>query len=224
MRFLTEDDSRRVAEAVAAAEMRTGGEIATAVIPESDDYGYQELLFALVVGAIAWTVTLAAQAPLTALMDRLFWSWEPWMLAAVQGAIAMEVGLVAYWLAQVPAVDRLIVSRKRMAEAVARRARRHFVEAAVYDTVDRTGILLFVSVLERRVELIADRGINAQVQPETWSKIVAELTAGIRAGRTADALVAAVEACGDILDGRVARRSDDTNELPNRPTQLEKGS
>jgi putative membrane protein len=224
VRFLTETESRRVAEAVAAAEMRTGGEIATAIIPESDDYGYQELLFALIVGAIAWTVTLATQAPLTVLMDRLFWSWQPWMLAALQGAIAMEVGLVAYWLAQVPAVDRLIVSRARMAEAVARRARRHFVEAAVYGTVDRTGILLFVSVLERRVELIADRGINEQVQPETWSSIVAELTAGIRAGKTANALVAAVEACGNVLDGRVARRRDDTNELPNRPTQLEKGS
>ena len=224
MALLSEEESRRVAEAVAEAEQKTGGEIATAVIAESDDYGFRELVFALVVGVVAWSVAIAVRGPWEALLSRLFWGWDPWMLSAVQGAVGMIVGLLAYYVAQIPAVDRLIVSRSAMREAVARRARRHFMEAGTYDTVDRTGILIFVSLLERRVELIADRGINAQVPTDTWNAIVVKLTEGIRAGRMADALVEAVTACGEILDGKVARRADDTNELSDRPDQLEKGS
>ncbi|MCG8478476.1 MAG: hypothetical protein MI724_05215 [Spirochaetales bacterium] len=224
MSLLTEEESRRIAQAVEAAERKSGGEITTAVIAESDDYGFRELLFAVVVGVAAWIAAVAAQTPLTALLERLFWGWEPWMLSGAQGAVGMVTGLLAYYIAQIPAVDRIIVPRAVRHEAVARRARRHFVDSGTYDTVDQTGILIFVSILERRVELIADRGINRQVAPDTWSGIVGRLTDGIRGGKLADALVEAVSACGEVLEGRVTRRSDDTNELTDRPDQLEKGS
>ncbi len=224
MPLLTEDESRRIARAVVEAEQKSGGEITTAVIAESDDYGFRELVFAIIVGVVAWTGAVAAQTPLTALLERLFWGWEPWMLSGLQGAVGMVAGLLAYYIAQIPAVDRLIVPRAVLQEAVARRARRHFVESGTYDTADQTGILIFVSILERRVELIADRGINRQVTPDTWNRIVQRLTGGIRAGHIADALVEAVTACGEVLEGRVARRDDDTNELTDHPDQLEKGS
>jgi putative membrane protein len=222
--LLTEEESDRVAQAVAAAEKKTGGEIATAIIAESDDYGFRELVFAIIVGVVVWTVTLGFPGPLEALLNRLFWSWEPWLLSGLQGVLGMVGGLIAYLVAQIPAVDRLIVPKAIMREAVTRRARRHFVDSGTYDTVDNTGVLIFISLLERRVELIADRGIHQQVEPDTWNGIVTSLTQGIHDGRTADALVEAVTACGDVLEGRVQRRPDDTNELANRPEELEKGS
>lgn len=222
--LLTEEESDRVAHAVAAAEKKTGGEIATAIIAESDDYGFRELVFAIIAGVVVWTVALGFPGPLEALLNRLFWSWSPWMLAGLQGVIGMVGGLVAYLLAQLPAVDRLIVPREVMREAVTRRARRHFVDSGTYDTVDNTGVLIFISLLERRVELIADRGIHQQVEPDTWNEIVSALTQGIHDGRTGDALVEAVTACGTVLEGRVQPRPENTNELANRTAQLEKGS
>lgn len=222
--LLTEDEARRVSEAVAAAEQKTGGEIATAIIAESDDYGFQELVFGIVVGAVAWSVAVGLTPALETLMGRFFWNPESWMTSLLQGALGALVGLIAYLAAQIPALDRLVVPKRAMHAAVAKRARRHFMESGAYDTVDRTGILLFVSQLERRVELIADRGINAQVDPSTWTSIVNRLTEGIGAGRTGDALVKAVQECGAVLEGRVVRREDDTNELDDRPDQLERGS
>ena len=224
MPLLTEEESRRITEAVYAAEQKSGGEITTAIIAESDDYGFRELVFAIVVGVVAWAVAVAVQEPFVAILERLFWGWEPWMLSGLQGAVGMIAGLLAYFIAQIPAVDRLIVPKRVMHEAVARRARRHFVESGTYDTVDQTGVLIFVSLLERRAELIADRGINQQVAPDTWSEIMQRLVAGIRAGGIADAMVEAVTACGEVLEGRVVRREDDTNELTDRPDQLERGS
>ena len=111
-----------------------------------------------------------------------------------------------------------------MAAAVQARARRHFMEAGVHDTLDHTGILIFVSLLERRVELIADRGINEKVDPETWTSIVNGMISKISAGKIADAIVEAVKECGDILAKKVERRQNDTNELGNAPEELESGS
>ena len=222
--LLTEEQSTLVAHAVADAEKKTGGEIATAIIAESDDYGFRELLLAIVAGVVVWTVALGFPGPLQALLNRLFWGWEPWVLAAVQAVIGMLGGMVVYLVAQIPAVDRLIVPKAVMREAVTRRARRHFVDSGTYDTIDNTGVLIFISLLERRVELIADRGIHQQVEAGTWEPIVTELTQGIHDGRTAEALVKAVTACGNVLEGRVQPRAENTNELANRPEELEKGS
>lgn len=224
MPLLTDDESRRVQEAVVRAEKKSGGEIVTAIIPESEDYGFQELIFAVFVAVMAWTGAIGASSALGTVLDRLFWGWDAWMLSTIQGLIGMLAGLIAYLIAQVPVVDRLVVPRRVMREAVRRRALRHFVESGTHDTIENTGILIFVSLLERRVELIADSGIHKQVDAGRWDEIVAKLIEGIRAGRAGDALVEAVNACGEILDGTVERRVGDVNELPDRPDELERGS
>jgi putative membrane protein len=224
MAILTEEENRAVAAAVAEAEKTTGGEIATAVIAESDDYGFRELVVSLLVGAVAFVIIAQTAPALETLLQRWFWNYELWMLPVAVAVPAILIGVVTYLLLQLPGLDRLVISRAAMAEAVARRARRHFMESGVYDTVDRTGVLIFVSMLEHRVELIADRGITKKVPQEAWDSVVADLTAGIAAGQIGEALVAAVRTVGTILSDKVQPREDNTNELSNRPVELERGS
>jgi len=157
-------------------------------------------------------------------LQGLFWKYETWLLVTFIGAAAMVIGVVAYLLFQIPALDRLILSKAVMAQAVARRARRHFMESGVYDTVDNTGVLIFVSILERRVELIADRGISEKVAQDRWDAVVAELITGITSGRTGEALAQAVRQVGAVLSEHVPPRERNTNELANRPVELERGS
>ncbi len=78
--------------------------------------------------------------------------------------------------------------------------------------------------MERRVELIADKGINAKVAPDTWDRIVSSLVRGIGENQTAEAIVTAVKEIGMILAEQVPPRPDDKNELSDGPTELEKGS
>ena len=224
MAILTEQESKAIAAAVAEAETTTGGEIATAVIPESDDYGFRELVWAIAVGAVAFVVLTQFADPFESLLQGLFWKYETWLLVTFIGAAAMVIGVVAYLLLQIPALDRLILSKAAMAQAVARRARRHFMESGAYDTVDNTGVLIFVSILERRVELIADRGISEKVAQDRWDSVVAELITGITAGRTGEALAQAVRQVGAVLSEHVPPRERNTNELANRPVELERGS
>jgi putative membrane protein len=224
MTLLTPDASRRIAEAVKKAEANTGGEIVVAVIPESDDYASREMAFGIGLGVIAFVVMAFFAAPLEILLDRWVWLESPALLPLAFGAVSLGVGAIGYALAQIPAVDRLVIGRKAMADAVKKRALRHFVESAAYDTVDRTGVLLFVSALERRVELLADRGIDDAVAPDTWDRIVSALVRGLKDGRREEAMETAVEEIGTVLAEYVPRREDDENELDDGPSELGKGS
>lgn len=222
--ILTEAEQQAVAEAVAEAEKCTGGDIATAIIPESDDYGFWELLAAVVFSAIVFSACASFAGTLESALTARLWVVEAWMVPVVCGVAAIVAGGLFYLVAQVPVIDRFVVPRRVMKDAVRKRSRRHFMESGVYDTRDRTGILIFISLLERRVELIADRGISSVVPHQRWEAIVAELTRGIAAGRSGTSLVTAVESIGAILAEHVTRRDDDENELSDRPDTLEPGS
>jgi putative membrane protein len=84
----------------------------------------------------------------------------------------------------------------------------------VYSTRDRTGILIFLSLLERRVIVLCDEGIKAKVKQEAWDSIVATIVDGIKAGRPSEGLLKAIAACGSLLESEnVTKRPDDTSEL-----------
>jgi len=136
--LLSEKDSRRIAAAVAEAEEKSGGEIATAVIRESDDYGFRELAVAVIVGFVAFTLAALMDSSMETFFSSLVWDFNPGLLPFIYSWIGLFFGTLAYFMAQIPAVDRLIVPKKLMAAAVQARARRHFMEAGVHDTLDHT--------------------------------------------------------------------------------------
>ena len=89
-----------------------------------------------------------------------------------------------------------------------------FVREEVFATRDRTGILLFVSLLERRVEVIGDIGISERVRADDWDAVESSIREGIRTGTLTDGLVAAIGLCGRLLERRsVNVRPDAENEL-----------
>jgi len=109
--------------------------------------------------------------------------------------------------ADVAAVPRL----RRAAEAA-------FTRERVFETRDRTGILVFLSLLERQVVVLPDAGIAAKAPESAWSGVVGEIVLGMKAGRPTEALVTAVRSCGDTLRAAgFSSRPDDANELPDFP-------
>ena len=224
MTFLNEEDRKKIRDAVEEAEKGTGGEIVTAIIEESDNYSAREMFFGICIGFITYFLLIPARGSLERIIDSMFWTDSVNLISTLMIVLSFFCACIAYVLAQIPAIDRLLIGKKAMAEAVRRRAMRHFAESAVYDTVDRTGVLLFISVLERRVELIADKGINKRVEDNLWDGIVSELVRGLREKQGADAIVKALKSIGSILAEMVPPREDDVNELGNAPDELEKGS
>jgi putative membrane protein len=140
--------------------------------------------------------------------------WLPFNFAGL--VLIMIVGFVAGMLLVrfIPALKRLFTGSDEMRHHVARRAAEAFIAEEVFQTRERTGILLFVSLLERRVLVVGDAGINARVQRSDWDSIVATIVDGLKKGTATDGLVRAIGACGELLERHgVTRRSDDSDEL-----------
>jgi uncharacterized membrane protein len=98
------------------------------------------------------------------------------------------------------------------------RAESLFGKLGVWNTQHRSGVLIYVLLAERAVELIADRGVNARIEPGTWQGIVDRLTAALRAGDGGDGLVSAVAEVGALLEQHFPLEAGQSNpnELSNR--------
>ena len=208
----SEHDLERIREAVSGAEATTSGEIVPFVVDRSDPYAV-----AMWRGAVlSATVSLALVLLFLQLYEGWGFAWlhTPWgpSLVTVMGGI---VGYV--FVAVSPGLRRWLAGEDLMTRSVHNRAMRAFVEEEVFKTRDRTGILLFLSLLEHRIEVIGDEGINRVVQPEDWTEIVTTVRDGIKSDRVVDGLIEAIQKCGSLLQRHgVEVRPDDTDELSNR--------
>ena len=199
--FFTEDEKLRIEAAVRAAEKRTSGEIVPMVIDASYDYPRTEII-----GAGFFAMGFAA------LLTWLFGHDSQWVFLPVFFLCYLPCkGLIKV----TPSLKRLLLPAAEVTAEVEEKAMISFVEQGLHHTRDATGILILISLLEHRVFVLADRGINSVVPPHTWDEIVQTITSGIRAGKTADALCAAIGRCGDLLTEKFPCKDDDTDELPN---------
>ena len=112
------------------------------------------------------------------------------------------------------ALLRWLAPHAWLVERVHRAAELAFHQLGIVETRDRTGILIYVSLLERRVVVLADRGIHARVADGTWDGVVARIVEGIRRGEADDGLAEGIRLCGEIL--RAARSA--AAERPERAT------
>ncbi len=199
-------DLDRIRRAVDEAEGRTSGEIVPYVVARSDEYRLG-VWTAATLGALGGALAAAAA----------LWALDPWGAPAPLWALAPPAlgGVAGYLAASLsPALRRLLVPDAVVDLRTQRRASQAFLEEEVFRTRERTGILIFLSLLERRVVVLGDSGINSRVEPGEWEGIVAGIVAGIRRGEPAAALVEAIGRCGELLERRgVERRPDDRDEL-----------
>ena len=90
-----------------------------------------------------------------------------------------------------------------------------FQELDMHRTRDRNGVLIYLSVVDRKVAVIGDAGINSVVGEGFWVDVIAMLKIHLAGGRRADGLCEAIHTIGEKLVRHFPLTSDDTNELPN---------
>ena len=79
------------------------------------------------------------------------------------------------------------------------RAIQVFADYRVWDTSENTGVLVYLNVCEQRIEIVADRGINAQVMPSVWQAICDKALEGFKSQRQVDSLVNLLADIGQLL-------------------------
>ncbi len=207
---LSDVDLQHIRAAVSEAEARTSGEIVPFFVASSDRY---ELA--------VWkgVVMAAVLALLIAMLIFNFyhgwglgWLHTGWGTAIFTLASGAAGGLIASFVSP---VRRALIGADTMTRTVHRNAMKAFVEEEVFNTRDRTGILLFLSVFEHRIEVLGDAGINEKVSEDDWVEIVEHIRDAIRGGNLVDGVVEGIGMCGRLLEkSGVEVRKDDRNELP----------
>jgi putative membrane protein len=221
---LTDSDREKVSAAIAAAESNTSGEIVAVATPISDAYHDVALHWALVplFAVLAW----AAWSPtaLTWWYDFLFGGWSPdptqsqlltllMFFAALKFTIAL---LILKWMP----LRLLLTPGATKHRRVRRRAVAIFQAAAAGRTAGKTGILIYVSMAERRAEIVADEAIHKLTDDHAWGEAMHALIADVREGRPGDGIVAAIERVGAVLAEHFPRSADDKNEVPDKLIEL----
>jgi putative membrane protein len=181
---LTHEEHRRIEDALKEIERRTAAHLEVVVIPASDRYALYPLVWGQF-GALLIVGIVSAFRPGLGIRASIL----------IQVPAMIVLALLADWLPV-----RVALVPKRIKQSHARQLARREFAAQVVHASDRNRVLFFVSLSERYVEVIADRGIHSLVSDGTWDKIVGDFLANVRAGRVADGVVAAIQACGAILE------------------------
>ena len=200
--FFAAEEQERIRRAVEAAEQRTSGEIVPMIVGASGRYAEVELS-GLIVGLILGTLT------------GMLWA-DPWGSAQMLSTWPLVGACLGFILCRISAIKRRLILQRRIDESVHIRSLAAFTAHGLHYTRAHTGILIFASLLEHRVEVLADRGINEKVRPGTWEEIVKRLAYGLKSGDGCAAFCLAIERCGEILATHFPRPPDDRDELANK--------
>ena len=94
------------------------------------------------------------------------------------------------------------------------KARDIFLQEQAFDTIERTGVLIYISELEHLVEVLGDQGINEKIEQKDWQGIVSLVIDGIKSNQAAKGIANAVDKCKELLLANgFSARQDNTNEL-----------
>ena len=184
MRKLSAEDHKRIADAAAGVAARSQIHFVFAIVPASDRYRLYPVIWAAM-------LTLMAAALLAA--------WQPWLPLAegflAEAALFVVLSLIFEWES-----IRLALVPKRIKRGQAQRlAHLDFAERILAQPQPR-GILFFVSLGERYVEILADRETHAKIGETAWQQIVSDFSAAAKAGRLAEGALAGIAACGQHLE------------------------
>ena len=176
-RVLSDEARARIAAAIAKAEARCQGEIVFVEAPRSADYARW-----LVLPVALATLTVASIGHLLLPVPLL------WLLAS-QAPLAGAF----WWLANQRWLTLLLVPDVEEKNAVRGRALQLFTEHSLFETSNRAGVLIYLSAFERRVEILADRGLNNVIDASTWQQHVQLIVKTIRTDQTAQGVCEAVD-------------------------------
>jgi len=105
-------------------------------------------------------------------------------------------------------------------QAARERAIEVFSELRVWDTEHNNGVLIYLLLADRDVEIVADRGIHAKLGAETWEAICREMEAAFCNGQFEAGVLAGIHAVGDHLARHFPARGGKSNEMPDLPVVL----
>jgi putative membrane protein len=199
-RFIDDEAKRAFTDAIESVEACSSAEVVIAVRHHSGSYLHADVI----VGAIAAWAALA------------FTLYSPYefSLASILVDPLIAGALFGMFNTQLPMVRRALTLPERRRRRVVTSARAAFYEKGIRMTTDRTGMLVYISLLERAVEVVIDNGVRDAVPKTEWALATARIESTLRHTMDANAVAEKIADLGRICEAVMIRSEDDVNELP----------
>lgn len=202
--MLTREQSRRIEQAVQAAETATSAEIAVCVRRASGD----DRFLAAIIGVVVFISIDTIGPAVWWNFDRLVWV-----------GVALIVGIVVFWLCDRFDLGLRCLPASLLVKDARRAARASFLDSGLDNTPERNAVMLFISRAERYVEILPDRAAAAAIEPAHWSAIVDGFRQAMRKGDLDEAVAGAVAAIGQICAVHFPASGANPDRVSNQPTQ-----
>lgn len=202
--FISESEAQAVSEAVRSAELQTSGEIVPMIVRRSSAIGHVAIQLFLLWIIFVLAVYAGAE----------HW-WHNWISSGWYWGAGLLLAPVFVQLYRFDSVQRVMTDNEDEAAQVFARARIEFEDLKIRSTKNRTGILIFLSVMEHRCVVMADEGIAKKLPADAWQKVVAAVVEGIKSGKPGEGLTRAIQECGKLMAEHFPVNADDKNELSN---------
>ena len=231
--MISEADHQRIMAAVAKAEAATDGEIVCVMSQEVSRYREVPIGFAALIALAGPALAVASGlTPWSLVLDgarRLEGGWtasralnetDLSLILGLYAVIQTLIFAVTVLVASIPPVRRSLTPRALKQHRVHKAAWAQFAATGLHLTEGRTGVLIFASLHDRVVEIVAEEDIHKKVGDAVWSAAVAAVQAGMKSGKAADGFVQAVEICGAALAQHFPSTGPHANDLPDRLLEI----
>src|SRR5687768_3308362 len=206
----SDNDLQRIKNAVRKAEEKISGEIVPVIVERSGSYAIANYKGALIGASLTFVIMIMLdrfiidEAAHTLFYDPIFL----FLMVILGGVLG---GLIPNYS---DPLKRFLVAKQYQDLMTRQSAENAFLEEEVFNTRQRTGIMIFVSFFEHEVIVMADTGISKVVDQTHWDKIVQDIIHNIKSGKIIEALENGIKQCGELLlEKGFTKTADDTNEL-----------
>lgn len=208
-KFLSEDEIVKITNAVVKAEQGTRGEIVPMIVGRSSTIGHLPVYIAFMLFSIILVLLIESPSP------HLSHYLSLWYGLPVVGLFGV-CWVCGYILSPIQIIQRWLIPNQDEESQVWNRARSEWAYNKLQKTTERTGILLFVSMMERKAVILADEGIAKHYPEKTWQDVIDLLTRHLKKGEWVEGFETSIDRCGEILKTHLPATENNINEISDR--------
>lgn len=200
--IISNKDRLLIKSLISEAESKSHSEIVPMIVHHSDHYPAAHFRAAII---ISFLFSLALYFSPLSIINPIYYLW-----------IQIPGLFIGYLLGQFPPVTRLLITRAEIEQEVTQKGYEAFFNHNLHLTARHTGVLILISLMERKIKIIADNGIANKVNQKIWDQIVVEFAERVKTGQFVEGLKYCIEATSNVLETYFpAEKNEKNNELAN---------
>lgn len=200
--MISEKNKKHIREIIAQAEKKSHSELVPMIVSSSDIYPAAHFRMAIIV---SFLFSLGLYFSPLSIINPIYYLW-----------IQIPGLLLGYWLGRFPFFQRLLVTKNEMEFETRQRAYEAFFDHSIHATNDHNGVLIFISLMERKIHIVTDVGVRKKIEQKVWDELVVQFADKVHQGDLAIALKETIEAAASVLEYYFpAKEGTRSNELKN---------